>query len=63
MFDEDQDMYNNIQGGYHFGDYQQIVYEEQTLKANLGSKLGAEYSAERFYNLYLHPNKFDQTLM
>ena len=32
MFDEDQDLYNNVQGGYHFGDYQQIVYEEQLLK-------------------------------
>jgi hypothetical protein len=54
---------NVIQGSYSFGDYQQIVYEEQTLKSELGQHFKIPFHTERLMGVNLFPNRFDQTLL
>ena len=61
---EDDQMKNNVvQGSYSFGDYQQIVYEEARLKAELSKEKGIAFDTERFQGVNLFANKREQPLL
>lgn len=63
MMDEEQAKLNVVNGSYPFGDYQQIVYEEQRLKQELSQKKQIPYNSERFLGLSFFPNRFDPSLL
>lgn len=52
-----------MQGGYSYRDYQQIVYEEAKLKAELAKERGIAFNPERLVGVNLYPNRFDQSLL
>ena len=60
---EDQAPHNVLQGSYSFRDYQQIVYEEAKLKAELAKEREIAFNPERLLGVNLYPNRFDQSLL
>lgn len=60
---EEQDKRNVVQANYTYGDYQQILYEEQMLKEKFSSELLIPFDEERFMGANLFPNKFEQSLL
>ena len=60
---EEQAPHNVLQGSYSYKDYQQIVYEEAKLKAELAKEKDIAFSPERLQGVNLYPNRFDQSLL
>ena len=56
---EEQDAKNTVQGNYTFGEYQQIIYEEQRLKDEFSNDLQIPFNPEYLQTVNLFPNKFD----